>query len=80
MSFFAPWKARGDTPTDPSSSSTNQQTSSGPITAPGGWSTLLTWRGQRQEPTISASSSNETFIDADTSTFGPSQINALNDR
>ncbi|MCO5598558.1 hypothetical protein L7F22_052655 [Adiantum nelumboides] len=80
MSFFAPWKAIGDTPTSPSSSS-NQQTSSGPITAPGGWSTLLTWRPQRQaQAALSASSSNETFIDADTSTIGPSQMNALNDR
>ncbi|PWN32785.1 Rho GTPase activation protein [Meira miltonrushii] len=74
MSFFAPWKAIGDAPTDPSSSS-NQQSSSGPITAPGGWSSLLTWRPQRQGPTISASSSNEMFIDADTS-----QMNAFNDR
>lgn len=74
MSFYAPWKAIGDTPIDPSSSS-NQQTSSGPITAPGGWSNLLTWRPQRQNPTISASSSNETFIDADTS-----QTNTFNDR
>lgn len=79
MSFFAPWRAIDDAPANLSSSS-NQQSSPGPITAPGGWSTLLTWRPQKAGPVLSESPSNESFIDTNTATSRPSQTNAFNDK